>query len=85
VEETYGAAYIGVCMCAVLYGITNLQVFVYFKEYPRDSCLNKLAVCFLWAVDTVHLIICIYMVYWYLVINYGIVLELLVTHWTFRV
>lgn len=33
-----------------LYGITNLQVFVYFKEYRHDTLLDKLVVCWLWYV-----------------------------------
>ncbi|KAI0732624.1 hypothetical protein C8Q72DRAFT_93281 [Fomitopsis betulina] len=84
VGQTYGAAYIGVCISAVLYGITNLQVFVYFKEYRHDTLLDKLVVCWLWILDSLHLAFCVYMLYWYLITSYGNKLELLVVHWSFK-
>ena len=35
--------------------------------------------------DTVHVVVCIYMMYWYLITNYGNPDELLIVHWTFEV
>ena len=35
--------------------------------------------------DTLHVVVCIYMMYWYLITNYGNPNELLVVHWTFEV
>ena len=35
--------------------------------------------------DTIHVVVCIYMMYWYLITNYGKTSELVVVHWTFGV
>lgn len=35
--------------------------------------------------DTAHVVVCIYMMYWYLVANYGEPNQLLIVHWTFEV
>ena len=92
------------CICR-LYGVTNLQVFVYFNKYHHDRPWNKLITCWLWSVrlgldralvtrslctlrralDSLHVVLCIYMLYWYLVTSYGNVLDLLEVHWSFRV
>ncbi|EPS97992.1 hypothetical protein FOMPIDRAFT_1051898 [Fomitopsis schrenkii] len=82
---TYGAAYIGVQLILYrLYGVTHLQVFVYFREYHRDTLWNKLVVCWLWALDSLHLAFCVYMLYWYLITSYGNVFKLQEVHWSFQ-
>ncbi|KZT68575.1 hypothetical protein DAEQUDRAFT_738629 [Daedalea quercina L-15889] len=69
-DNTYGAVLIGAFISAVLFGITNLQTFIYFRQYPSDRIWNKISVCWLWMLDAAHLALCIHMVYWYLVTNY---------------
>ncbi|EPS97993.1 hypothetical protein FOMPIDRAFT_89949 [Fomitopsis schrenkii] len=81
--ELYGAAYIGVCVSMVFYGILNLQVYTYFMEYPHERW-NNAAVLGVWVVDSLHSISCIHMVYWYLVTNYNNPSELSVIHRSFR-
>ncbi|KAH9933893.1 uncharacterized protein B0H18DRAFT_982569 [Fomitopsis serialis] len=75
-DTTYGATLIGVCASAILYGITNLQVYIYFRAYPQDELWNKISVCWLWGLDSLHLAFCIYMMYWYLITNFCVVAEL---------
>ncbi|KAK0221335.1 hypothetical protein IW262DRAFT_892297 [Armillaria fumosa] len=36
IGETFCACYIGSLIAAVFYGISNLQVFFYYKRYPND-------------------------------------------------
>ncbi|EPS97965.1 hypothetical protein FOMPIDRAFT_1017977 [Fomitopsis schrenkii] len=84
VDKTYGAAYIGVCASLVMYGVTNLQTFIYISNYPQDKTWDKLSVFWLWMLDTAHVVVSIYMMYWYLITNYGNPAELLIVHWTFE-
>ncbi|KAI0820152.1 hypothetical protein BC628DRAFT_1498042, partial [Trametes gibbosa] len=53
-----------------LFGVTMLQVFVYFQQYPADRAWRKLAVCWLWTLDALHLALSAHFVYHYLVTNY---------------
>ncbi|KAF8158319.1 hypothetical protein B0H34DRAFT_797722 [Crassisporium funariophilum] len=70
-DTTYGAAFIGLIASAVLYGVTLLQTFLYFKQYPNDSWLIKLIVFVLWILDTAHLFLCTIAIYTYLVTNFS--------------
>ncbi|PCH44981.1 hypothetical protein WOLCODRAFT_19294 [Wolfiporia cocos MD-104 SS10] len=83
-DATYGAVLIGVFASAVLYGVTNVQVYVFFREYPRDVIWNKVAVSWLWLLDSVHLALCFHMVYWYLITNYARPTQLLLVVWSFK-
>ncbi|KAF8194240.1 hypothetical protein BJ912DRAFT_959910, partial [Pholiota molesta] len=69
-DSTYGAAFIGLVASAVLYGVTLLQTFLYYKQYPNDSLITKSIVFLLWILDTVHLILCTIAIYTYLVRNF---------------
>ncbi|KZT03225.1 uncharacterized protein LAESUDRAFT_660289 [Laetiporus sulphureus 93-53] len=84
-DATYGAVLIGAFVSAVLFGVTNLQAFIYFQRYSSDGVWSKLTVCWLWLLDAVHLAFVVHMVYWYLVTNYFNPLELTVIVWTFKV
>jgi len=70
-DSTYGAAFIGLIASAVLYGVTLLQTFLYYKNYPNDSWLTKTIVFTLWVLDTTHLCLCTTALYSYLVTNYN--------------
>lgn len=81
--DTYGALYIGLLLSAVLFGIVNLQVFVYFQSYKADRIWSKIAVCWLWLLDAFHLALISHVVYFYLVTNYANPLELTLVVWSF--
>ncbi|KAF8964200.1 hypothetical protein BDZ97DRAFT_916976 [Flammula alnicola] len=70
-DTTYGAAFVGLVGSAVLYGVTLLQTFLYYKQYPNDSWLTKAIVFLLWVLDTTHLILCTIAIYSYLVTNFN--------------
>ncbi|KJA24078.1 hypothetical protein HYPSUDRAFT_39222 [Hypholoma sublateritium FD-334 SS-4] len=69
-DATYGAAFIGLIGSAVLYGVTLLQTFLYFKQYPNDTRMTKSIVVVLWVLDTAHLSLCTIAIYTYLVRNF---------------
>ncbi|OSX58621.1 hypothetical protein POSPLADRAFT_1152819 [Postia placenta MAD-698-R-SB12] len=83
-DDTYGAILIGSFISAIFFGITNLQVFIYFQQYAEDSSWNKLTVCCLWLLDATHLALCMHMVYWYLVTNFFNPQALPNTVWSFK-
>ncbi|OAX35510.1 hypothetical protein K503DRAFT_785038, partial [Rhizopogon vinicolor AM-OR11-026] len=41
-QDTFGAAFIGGMIAAIMYGITVLQTYMYYVHYPRDNMSTKL-------------------------------------------
>lgn len=81
-DDTYGGALIGLVVGAILYGVTILQSYLYFRRYPQDYWFVKSMVILLWALDTVHLVLCTITIYWVLVTNYSNPEVLSQTHWS---
>ncbi|KIM90319.1 hypothetical protein PILCRDRAFT_812062 [Piloderma croceum F 1598] len=82
--DTYGALFIGLVISAVLFGITNLQLFVYSQSYKDDNFWSKFSITWLWFLDALHLALISHAVYFYLVTNYGNPLELTKVIWSFH-
>ncbi|CCM05285.1 uncharacterized protein FIBRA_07497 [Fibroporia radiculosa] len=81
-DNTYGAVVIGAFLSAILFGVTNLQVFIYFQQFYTDGFWIKLAVC--WLLDATHVALCVHMVYWYLVANFFDPVALFEIVWSFK-
>ncbi|KAH6888796.1 hypothetical protein BKA70DRAFT_1572899 [Coprinopsis sp. MPI-PUGE-AT-0042] len=84
-DDTYGAALIGVVLNAVLYGATSSQTYNYYHNYPKDSRFNKLIVGTLWIIDTVHTCFASQAMYYYLISNYANPFVLEKAYWTILV
>ncbi|KAG1879078.1 hypothetical protein F4604DRAFT_551948 [Suillus subluteus] len=70
--NTFGALFIGVIIAAVLFGVTIVQVFIYFQTHSGTGItFYKLVVILLWILDALHLALIVYSIYFYLVINYA--------------
>ncbi|KAI0316362.1 hypothetical protein OF83DRAFT_1172972 [Amylostereum chailletii] len=69
-DNTMGAFYIGVIVSSALYGVTCLQTWFYYNEYPADPLFMKVLVGAVWALDTTHQALISHAVYIYLVRNY---------------
>ncbi|KAK0445921.1 hypothetical protein EV421DRAFT_2034384 [Armillaria borealis] len=69
--DTFGALFVGATIAAVLYGIMNLQVLIYYKNYPADWSLYCRAVALFWVLDTVHITLGTHALYYYLIDMYG--------------
>ncbi|KAH7922961.1 hypothetical protein BV22DRAFT_1036955 [Leucogyrophana mollusca] len=84
-NQTYGALFIGTTLAAVLFGLTNVQAFVYFQNH-RGSGVTffKLVICYLWILDAIHLAFATHMTYYYLINNYADPLALPVIVWSFQ-
>ncbi|KAH9045955.1 hypothetical protein EDB84DRAFT_760120 [Lactarius hengduanensis] len=72
IRNSLGMAFIGLLISTTLYGLTILQTWIYFWNYrKRDPKALKLFIIFIVVLDTIGIILCSYMVYWYLVLNFG--------------
>ncbi|KAJ8581991.1 hypothetical protein M405DRAFT_831398 [Rhizopogon salebrosus TDB-379] len=82
--NTFGALFIAGTLAAVLFGVTNVQAFVYFQTHRGTWTLYKLAVVWLWVFDALHLALLTHCVYYYLVINYANFTVLTEIVWSFK-
>ncbi|KAI6139612.1 hypothetical protein EDD17DRAFT_341614 [Pisolithus thermaeus] len=80
--NTWGAAFIGGMVTAVLYGITTLQTYLYFMNYPNDDVPTKLFVAAIWVLDTAHITLMCHALYYYLVSSYGVTTSLAYGIWS---
>ncbi|KAI6104405.1 hypothetical protein F5141DRAFT_1237962 [Pisolithus sp. B1] len=80
--NTWGAAFIGGMVTAVLYGITTLQTYLYFMNYPNDDVPTKLFVAAIWVLDTTHITLMCHALYYYLVSSYGVTTSLAYGVWS---
>ncbi|KAG1732072.1 hypothetical protein EDB19DRAFT_1305070 [Suillus lakei] len=70
--NTFGALFIGVILAAVLFGVTNVQAFIYFRTHSgAGMTFYKLVVMWLWILDALHLVLIVHFIYFYLVINFA--------------
>ncbi|KAG2098924.1 uncharacterized protein F5147DRAFT_839488, partial [Suillus discolor] len=84
--NTFGALFIGVALSAVLFGVTNVQTFIYFQTH-KDTGMTffKLIVIWLWILDALHLALIVHCVYYYLVTNYASFNALTEIVWSLKV
>ncbi|KAH9022462.1 hypothetical protein EDB85DRAFT_2278165 [Lactarius pseudohatsudake] len=72
IRNTYGCTFIGLIVSVMLFGIMTLQTWIYYWQYGnRDQKALKLFIAVIFLLDALHTILCIYSVYWYLVLNFG--------------
>ncbi|GLB44391.1 hypothetical protein LshimejAT787_1700180 [Lyophyllum shimeji] len=83
-DNTIGAAFLGAVFAAMLYGVTNLQVYLYYQNYRNDWRMQKISVALLWVLDTFHLGLTIAAVYHYLITSFGSLVALGMVVWTFK-
>ncbi|KAG0709139.1 hypothetical protein DFH29DRAFT_1074883 [Suillus ampliporus] len=81
--NTYGALFIGAILAAMLFGVTNIQAFIYFQTHRgTGKTFYKLAVILLWILDALHLALIVHGIYYTLVTNYGNIAVLPVLVWS---
>ncbi|PBK62039.1 hypothetical protein ARMSODRAFT_1025169 [Armillaria solidipes] len=68
---TLGPLYIGSTIAAILFGITNLQVVIYYKKYPHDWWVYRYSVGVFWVLDSLHVAFSTHAMYHYLVDLFG--------------
>ncbi|KAE9404450.1 hypothetical protein BT96DRAFT_973115 [Gymnopus androsaceus JB14] len=70
VDNTMGAALIGVICASCLYGVSCVQTWFYFSRYPGDLWYIKLLVAVVWVFDSVHQALISHTVYFYVITNF---------------
>ncbi|KZP30493.1 hypothetical protein FIBSPDRAFT_1038163 [Athelia psychrophila] len=75
-DNTMGATLIGVIIGAALWGVSAMQVWYYFTNYPEDKWFYKWLVAGVFFSDTMHQILISHTIYTYLVTNFGNYVEL---------
>ncbi|KAF5386299.1 hypothetical protein D9757_008608 [Collybiopsis confluens] len=82
VVNSFGAGLIGAIITAMLYGLTTLQTYLYFTNYSKDQWNIKLLVSIVWILDSLHVALVTYCIYFYLVINFANPVGLGNAHWS---
>ncbi|OJA19084.1 hypothetical protein AZE42_03738 [Rhizopogon vesiculosus] len=84
-DNTFGALYIGTVVGAILFGICTVQVFIYLQAHKGSGLtFYKLAVCWLWFFNALHVYAVNHTMYYYLITNYGNPLSLGKMVWSFK-
>ncbi|KAK7050754.1 hypothetical protein R3P38DRAFT_3608857 [Favolaschia claudopus] len=82
-DNTLGTWLIGLILSSVLYGITCLQVYLYFtKSCSRDRIILKAFVMGLFLLDTFHLSLVSHSMYSVVVTNFGDYVQLGIIPWS---
>ncbi|KAF9475443.1 hypothetical protein BDN70DRAFT_996414 [Pholiota conissans] len=81
-DNTLGAAFIGNIVAGVLYGVTCLQTFNYYKKGQGDCLAFRLVIYGLWILDTLQIALVTHTLYFYLIKNYNNPLVLLFPTWS---
>ncbi|EMD31415.1 hypothetical protein CERSUDRAFT_119794 [Gelatoporia subvermispora B] len=87
-DNTLGAVFLGHFAVAVLFGITSLQTWQFFRNQSQDSqdtAMLKALVLLLWVLDCVHSALVTAAVYFYVVTNFGNIVVISKPHWTFSI
>ncbi|KAG2758280.1 hypothetical protein P692DRAFT_201780179 [Suillus brevipes Sb2] len=83
--STYGALFIGCMFASLLFGLTSIQAYVYFRTHTgRWTKFYRFIVLLLWTLDAVHLALTIHCVYYYLVTNFANFEALVTIVWSFK-
>ncbi|KAG2038247.1 hypothetical protein BDR03DRAFT_895658 [Suillus americanus] len=84
-NSTFGALYIGGTIGAILFGLSNVQAFLYFQSRKNSGfTFYKLAVFWLWLLDVLHVCLVTHLIYYYLITNYANPPALLKMVWSFK-
>ncbi|KAI0040387.1 hypothetical protein FA95DRAFT_884187 [Auriscalpium vulgare] len=69
-DSTMGGLYIGILVSGALWGVTTMQTWHYYREYPQDPWHIKALVAVVFVLDTLHQMLIAHTGYWYLVTHY---------------
>ncbi|KLO07563.1 hypothetical protein SCHPADRAFT_643465 [Schizopora paradoxa] len=81
-DNSLGAAFIGLIIAAMFYGITNIQTLYYYQCSGSDPLFLKHMVGILWALDTLHIIFISDAIYTVVVTNFANLLAITDTTWS---
>lgn len=82
IELTVGSVEIGTLISSVLFGITSVQVYLYYKNAFRDNLFIRVMVPALWVAEALHTSFTWTYLYRLTVRHYGDIDIIIVHHWT---
>jgi hypothetical protein len=71
IDNLFGVGYIGVVVAGALWGVTVVQTWYYYANYPKDNKWLKLLVAATLFLDTTHQALISHSIYYYVVTNYN--------------
>ncbi|TBU31798.1 hypothetical protein BD311DRAFT_751622 [Dichomitus squalens] len=84
-DNSFGAVLVGNSVGLIIYGMTLLQCYRYFRLYPGDSYKMKVLVFAFMMLETLHIIETTHTCYYYLVSNYCESAKLGIGVWSIRI
>ncbi|TFK22296.1 hypothetical protein FA15DRAFT_671678 [Coprinopsis marcescibilis] len=72
IAKTFGALLIGGIVATLFCGVTQVQVVIYLKLYPKDMILVKVLVFAVWALDALHTVFISHSLWNYFISNFGL-------------
>ncbi|OBZ65536.1 hypothetical protein A0H81_14508 [Grifola frondosa] len=81
-EAAFGGFLVTTFIATALYGVTIVQVYVYLRNYPKDSVYLRMLVLAIWLAETVHTAFCIHQQYNYLIIDFDNPVALVSNVWS---
>ncbi|KAJ7484977.1 hypothetical protein B0H11DRAFT_2412722 [Mycena galericulata] len=70
VKQLFATSFIGFAIATTLYGVSVLQAYLYYRNYPADHPALKGTVAILWVLDTLCTIFVAHSLYTYFVLNF---------------
>ncbi|KIM37528.1 hypothetical protein M413DRAFT_257046 [Hebeloma cylindrosporum] len=83
-DNTIGAAFLGLSASCLLTGIAIVQAHLYYRNHPRDWMFQKVAVGVLIALAVLHMAFTLHALYFYLITNFGNPKALRTVIWSFK-
>ncbi|KAJ8085548.1 hypothetical protein PM082_004366 [Marasmius tenuissimus] len=82
IPKLFGPVLIGALVGAILYGVTSVQTYFYYKNYSNDIKRLQYLVAIIWILDTAHVSLASICVYHYLVSSLDNQSALKRIHWS---
>lgn len=82
ITPTLGVTYLGTIASAILYGVTNVQTYLYYKRNKDDPRVLKMIVSILWVLDSLHQAFITHAFYTYSVTDFDNPVALIAPEWS---
>ncbi|KAL1949755.1 hypothetical protein VTO73DRAFT_8636 [Trametes versicolor] len=84
-NNTFGSFLIATFIGLIMYGLTLHQTYRYYRLFPGDTLVLRAIVVSTLILETVHIVLCMHVCYYYLVTEYFNPLALLDGVWSIRI
>ncbi|KAI0636134.1 hypothetical protein C8Q77DRAFT_1155841 [Trametes polyzona] len=84
-DNTFGSFLIATFIGLIMYGLTLHQTYRYYRLFPGDALVLRMIVVCTLLLETLHIVLCMHVCYYYLVTNYFDPTALLDGVWSIRI